>query len=77
MRFIGTAGGQTVYTEVSGGDPGAGESAKMLAESALCLAFDRLPARAGVQTPAHALGQPLIKRLQARGIDFRVLDSLS
>lgn len=77
VRFIGTGGGQTVYTEVSGGDPGAGESAKMLAESALCLAFDRVPARAGVQTPANALGQRLIRRLNSRGIRFEVLESLS
>ena len=30
-------------TEVSGGDPGYGETLKMLAESALCLAQDELP----------------------------------
>ncbi|MDB5970917.1 MAG: saccharopine dehydrogenase [Hydrocarboniphaga sp.] len=77
VRFIGTGGGKTVYTEVSGGDPGYGESAKMLAESALCLAFDRLPRRPGVQTPAHVLGQPLIHRLQTAGIGFNVLDSLN
>ena len=77
VRFVGSGGGKTVYTEVAGGDPGAGESAKMLAESALCLAFDRLPARSGVQTPAHTLGQPLIRRLKANGIDFRILESLS
>ena len=29
-------------TEVSGGDPGYGETSKMLAESALCLAHDDL-----------------------------------
>ena len=34
-------------TEVSGGDPGYDETSKMLAESALCLAFDDLPERAG------------------------------
>jgi short subunit dehydrogenase-like uncharacterized protein len=76
VRFVGSGGGKTVYTEVSGGDPGYGETAKMLAESALCLAFDRLPRRPGVQTPAHVLGEPLIRRLRRNGIDFRVLDSL-
>lgn len=76
VRFVGSGGGKTVYTEVSGGDPGYGESAKMLAESALCLAFDRLPRRPGVQTPAHVMGDSLIKRLQAAGIGFDVLESL-
>lgn len=76
VRFIGSGGGKTVYTEVSGGDPGYGETAKMLAESALCLAFDRLTRRPGVQTPAHVMGEALIKRLQAAGIRFNVLESL-
>jgi short subunit dehydrogenase-like uncharacterized protein len=76
VRFVGTGGGKTVYTEVRGGDPGYGETAKMLAESALCMAFDRLPKRPGVQTPAHVFGNALIKRLVAAGMQFRVLDSL-
>ena len=32
---------------MTGGDPGYGETSKMLAESALCLAHDDLPDRAG------------------------------
>ena len=59
-------------TEVSGGDPGYGETSKMLAESALCLARDKLQERAGQLTPAVAMGQPLIDRLQRAGIGFRV-----
>ena len=39
-------------TEVRGGDPGYTETAKMLAESALCLAFDDNPATAGQVTTA-------------------------
>ncbi len=70
VRFAACGGGKKVFTEVSGGDPGYGETAKMLAESALCLAFDRLPSRPGVQTPAHAMGKPLIRRLQTAGIRF-------
>ena len=35
--------GSTVHTRVSGGDPGYTETAKMLAESALCLALDDNP----------------------------------
>ena len=44
VRFVGEGGGERVVTMVSGGDPGYGETSKMLAESALCLAQDDLPA---------------------------------
>jgi short subunit dehydrogenase-like uncharacterized protein len=65
-----------LITEIRGGDPGYGETAKMLGESALALAFDDdLPQRGGGQwTPALALGQPLIDRLGRAGIEFRVVD---
>jgi short subunit dehydrogenase-like uncharacterized protein len=75
VRFVGAGGGKRVVTEVSGGDPGYGETSKMLAESALCLAQDELPERAGQLTPAVAMGQPLIDRLQRAGIEFRVVES--
>lgn len=74
VRFIGRGGGQRVVTEVTGGDPGYGETSKMLAESALCLARDRLPKRAGVITPATAMGNKLIERLQKAGIGFKVME---
>jgi short subunit dehydrogenase-like uncharacterized protein len=63
-------------TEIRGGDPGYGETAKMLGESALALAFDDdLPQRGGGQwTPALALGQPLIDRLIRAGIEFKVVE---
>ncbi len=73
VRFIGEGGGKRVVTEVAGGDPGYGDTAKMLAESALCLAFDSLPEQAGVITPAQAMGDALITRLQAQGITFSIL----
>lgn len=72
LRFVGEGGGRRVYTEVSGGDPGYDETAKMLAESALCLAFDGLPKTAGQVTTAVAMGDALIGRLRAAGIRFRV-----
>jgi short subunit dehydrogenase-like uncharacterized protein len=75
VRFVGQGGGQTVHTEVSGGDPGYGDTAKMLGESALCLAHDELPARSGQLTPAVAMGEKLIERLNAAGIKFRVLEN--
>ena len=52
-----------------GGDPGYTETAKMLAESAMCLAFDELPSVAGQSTTAVAMGRPLLTRLQNAGID--------
>jgi short subunit dehydrogenase-like uncharacterized protein len=68
------ANGTRVVTEVSGGDPGYTETAKMLAESALCLANDELPERAGQLTTAVAMGQALIDRLVQAGIEFRVVE---
>jgi short subunit dehydrogenase-like uncharacterized protein len=70
VRFLGEADGARVVTEVSGGDPGYGETSKMLGESALCLARDQLPATAGQVTPAAAMGQALVDRLQAAGMKF-------
>ncbi len=72
VRFVGEGGGRRVYTEVSGGDPGYGETAKILAESALSLAFDELPETAGQVTPAAAMGDALVERLRTVGIRFRV-----
>ncbi|TDB85982.1 saccharopine dehydrogenase NADP-binding domain-containing protein [Actinomadura sp. 7K534] len=73
VKFVGEGGGRRVVTEVAGGDPGYGETAKMLAESALCLAHDDLPETAGQVTTAAAMGDALIERLTRAGIAFRVL----
>ncbi|MEV0961566.1 saccharopine dehydrogenase NADP-binding domain-containing protein [Streptomyces sp. NPDC049910] len=75
VRFVGEGGGRRVFTEVSGGDPGYGETAKMLAESALSLALDELPATAGQVTTAVAMGDALLARLRAAGVVFRVADA--
>jgi short subunit dehydrogenase-like uncharacterized protein len=73
VTFKGTTpSGDRVVTEVRGGDPGYGETSKMLGEAALCLAHDVLPQRAGQLTPAVAMGQALIDRLQRAGISFSV-----
>jgi short subunit dehydrogenase-like uncharacterized protein len=74
VTFVGEGGGQRVVTEVAGGDPGYTETAKMLAESGLCLAFDELPQRAGQLTTAAAMGDMLLTRVQRAGIAFRVLE---
>jgi len=73
VDFIGEGGGQTVRTRVCGGDPGYDESAKMLAESALCLAFDDNPPTAGQVTTAQAMGDALTARLVVAGLRFEVL----
>ena len=75
LRFVGEGGGRRVVCEVSGGDPGYGDTAKMLAESALCLAHDDLPDSAGQVTTAIAMGEALQKRLEGAGISFRELES--
>ena len=72
VRFVGEGGGRTVFTEVRGGDPGYTETAKMLAESALCLAFDDNPDTAGQVTTAVAMGQNLLARLVKAGLRFTV-----
>ena len=73
MDFFGETGDESVHTRVSGGDPGYTETAKMLAESALCLAFDDNPPTAGQVTTAQAMGDALLERLQKAGITFETL----
>jgi short subunit dehydrogenase-like uncharacterized protein len=75
VTFVGTGGGKRVVTRVSGGDPGYDETAKMLAESALALAFDELPATSGQVTTTAAMGDALLARLQRAGIRFEVLET--
>lgn len=55
-------------------DPGYDGTAVMIGEAALALVLDELalPRRRGVLTPATALGEVLIKRLQAQGFVFEV-----
>ena len=65
-----TASGQVLRTRVEGdGDPGYGSTSKMLAESAVCLALDdeAITVGGGFWTPASAMGEPLLVRLQKLG----------
>ncbi len=54
-------------------DPGYGSTSKMLSESAVCLARDHLQIGGGFWTPASAMGDKLLDRLQANaGLSFEL-----
>jgi len=75
VLFIGTsAAGQTLKVGVKGDrDPGYGSTSKMIAESAMCLLQDATATPGGIWTPASAMGQALIQRLQDHaGLTFTV-----
>jgi len=64
-----SAGARYLGTIEARGDPGYAATAVILGETALCLALDRdqLPDRAGVLTPATAMGAALASRLRSAG----------
>jgi len=67
---------ETVKAEVIGvQDPGYGETAKMISESAICLALQRdqlTGIQGGICTPASAMGMTLIERLRKAGMTFKI-----
>jgi short subunit dehydrogenase-like uncharacterized protein len=68
--YANTDSGTVLRTHVAAkGDPGYAATSVMIGESALSLAFDGadLPDRAGVLTPATAMGSALSNRLRAAG----------
>ena len=65
-----------MHTEVRGGDPGYTETSMMLAESALCLAFDDNPPTAGQVTTATAMGDHLLDRVVRAGLSVTVTSSV-
>lgn len=69
-----SSGARYRATVAATGDPGYAATAVMLGESALCLALDgdRLPDRAGVLTPATAMGDALVDRLRVAGMTLAV-----
>jgi saccharopine dehydrogenase (NAD+, L-glutamate forming) len=73
VDFVGEGSGRMLHTRVSGGDPGYDETAKMLAEAALSLAFDDNPPTAGQVTTAQAMGHKLLARLQVAGMRFETI----
>ena len=75
VLFLGTGrNGETLRVGVQGDrDPGYGSTSKMIAESAMCLLQDASATPGGIWTPASAMGQRLIDRLQAHaGLTFAV-----
>ena len=55
-------------------DPGYGSTSKMLAESAVCLAKDENTTGGGIWTPASAMGDSLLRRLQDNaGLTFEIV----
>lgn len=68
-----TSGARYTSRVAAKGDPGYAATAVMLGESALALALQRgdLPDRAGVLTPAVAMGDVLAGRLRAAGFEIR------
>jgi short subunit dehydrogenase-like uncharacterized protein len=74
VDVVAEAGGRRLHTRVTGGDPGYTETAKMLAETALSLAFDDNPPTAGQVTTAAAVGDALLARLERAGMRFETRD---
>ena len=66
--------GSSLHASVSGDmDPGYGSTSKMIAESAICLVKECPDLMGGIYTPAPAMGEKLIARLQANaGLDFKL-----
>lgn len=75
VLFVGTsAQGDMLKASVKGDrDPGYGSTSKMIAESAVCLLQNPSLAGGGIWTPAAALGEPMIERLQRNaGLTFQL-----
>lgn len=64
-------GNKSIFKVTGDRDPGYGSTSKMLAESAVCLAKDRLEENYGVLTPSYAMGDNILNRLIAKsGLTF-------
>lgn len=72
--LVGETPSTTRVLEITGGDVGYTETAKMLVQSALCLRDDRnkLPERYGILTTAEAMAEALYARLPEAGLRFSI-----
>lgn len=73
LNFVARSKSEYVQTKVIGKDPGYGDTSKMLAESAICILKDKNPEKYGFITPAIAMGENLINRLNSIGVEFHRL----
>jgi short subunit dehydrogenase-like uncharacterized protein len=73
VRFLAESGADRLIYVVAdpAGDPGYASTAKMLGESALCLAYDDSSSRGGNLTPSVAMDGALVARLRAAGLVFQ------
>jgi short subunit dehydrogenase-like uncharacterized protein len=73
VRFVAEDGNDRLLYIVAdpAGDPGYASTAKMLGESALCLAYDRLHSSGGCLTPSVAMDGMLLDRLRKAGLMFQ------
>lgn len=72
-HVAGTTSGRVLTARVGADlDPGYGATAVMLGEAAMALAAGEGTGRAGVLTPATALGDALVARLRAAGFHWEV-----
>jgi len=77
VLFLGhDSAGHSLKVGVTGDrDPGYGSTSKMISEAAACLLLDSAATPGGIWTPASAMGDKLIARLQAHaGLSFKVED---
>jgi len=77
VLFLGQdSAGHSLKVGVKGDrDPGYGSTSKMISEAAACLLLDSAATPGGIWTPASAMGDKLIARLQAHaGLSFSVED---
>jgi short subunit dehydrogenase-like uncharacterized protein len=75
-QFGELADGTIIKSRITGDrDPGYGSTSKMLAEAGVCLARNNLSSAGGVLTPASAMGDALLQRLQENaGLKFEIVD---
>lgn len=72
-RFAATGrAGMTKVTMRGEGDPGYAGTARMIGESAMCLAKDNLDSPGGIRTPASTMPEQLLARLKAQRFTFDV-----
>jgi len=75
VLFFADLGEESIEARVTGDmDPGYGSTSKMITESAICLIQDCSDLPGGIYTPAPAMGDKLIQRLEKKaGLTFDIL----